>query len=306
MVISGEVEKVLNYYYMLHTYEVVLEDKTKEKTFYGYIRSFIIFFYTKIMAKQKLVLIMDYDKTITYDDSWKKVFIDISHNKQVLSNFLGHPGAQDVEALLKRIMVNDAKVLGIKDGIPPTSWFADSLNALDRQYHLKDPVGAELSPGSLFAIGSGIKHREGFREFYEWINDKYNVSFYIVSTSPRHLIQGSYAGSKAKKLYCTEIYYNRDKSGTVTWYINQPMTEKLKPWAVMDILEEEYTEGVKVVCMGDGATDLYMFKQVMEHGGHSILVYDDKIDKEYDGLYDVAVKADYVKEIPELIKRIME
>ena len=258
------------------------------------------------MAKPKLVLIMDYDNTIIKGETWKRVFVDIPHNKQVLSSFLGHPGAPDVEVALKRVMSSDAKVLGIKDGIPPVSWFADSLNAIDRQFHLKDPLGADLSPGSLFAIGSGIQHYKGFKEFIEWASDNYALSLYIVSASPRQLIQGSYAGSKAKRIYCTELFYNRSATGVATWYIGEVMNEKLKPWAVTDILEDEIDDKVKVVCLGDGATDLYMFRYVREHGGHAILVYEDKINKDYDGYYDVAVKVDYIKEIPELIKRIME
>jgi len=254
-------------------------------------------------ARKKLILVMDYDNTIIPTDAWKAVLLDIPHNKAALGSFLN--ATDNVEARMRRIIASDAKTLGTPNGVPPISWFADSLNALDRQHHLRDKTGAFLSPGGLVSIGSGIEPFPGFVEFLNWVNDNYNTSFYIVSTSPLDLIRGSVAGNRAKRIYATELYYHRTTDGM--WYIGDVMSEKLKPWAVSDILDrEEIDANTKLICLGDGATDLYMFRYARERGGHALLVYQKDIDPAFDGLYDAAVKADYKTDIPTKVKAIME
>lgn len=179
-------------------------------------------------------------------------------------------------------------------------------------------------------LGQDIEFFPGVLDWFSRINEHgkkqdVEVEHFIISSGLKEIIEGSPIAKEFKRIYACEFHY--DKDNHADWpsmavnYTNKTQFLFRITKGTLDIWDEAVNEQIanneryipytNMIYLGDGMTDVPCMSLVKRYGGHSIAVYDTKIDTCNKLLQDNRVnfiaKADYTEnsELERLIKRLI-
>ena len=168
-------------------------------------------------------------------------------------------------------------------------------------------------------LGQDIEYFPGVEEWFGRINEygkeeDVEVEHFIISSGIKEIIEGSTIAKEFKRIYACEFHY--DKDNHADWpsmavnYTNKTQFLFRITKGTLDIWDDAVNEQISnneryipythMIYIGDGMTDVPCMSLVKRYGGHSIAVYENKIDTCNKLLQDNRVnfiaKADYTKD----------
>ena len=179
-------------------------------------------------------------------------------------------------------------------------------------------------------LGQDIEYFPGVEEWFGRINkygekEDVEVEHFIISSGIKEIIEGSTIAKEFKRIYACEFHY--DKDNHADWpsmavnYTNKTQFLFRITKGTLDIWDDAVNEQISnneryipythMIYIGDGMTDVPCMSLVKRYGGHSIAVYEKKIDTCNKLLQDNRVnfiaKADYTKDsdLDKLVKRLI-
>ena len=259
------------------------------------------------MAKTKLAIMYDFDKTLSTTDMQNYTFIpNLGMTPEEFWNKTGEFSAETgCERILSYmyVMLREAKKKGIK---------------VTREY--------------LHECGKNIKFYPGVQEYFKRINDYgkskgVEVEHYLVSSGTKEIVEGCPIFKEFKQAWGCEFYFENDEPVWPKLAINY--TQKTQFFfriakGAFEItndaaVNEKTAEDERripyrnIVYMGDGMTDIPCMTLVKKNDGKSIAVYQrgqkDKVKEIYDEhRCDFIAFADYSegKAIDKILKMIID
>ena len=259
------------------------------------------------MAKTKLAIMYDFDKTLSTTDMQNYTFIpNLGMTPEEFWNKTGEFSAETgCERILSYmyVMLREAKKKGIK---------------VTREY--------------LHECGKNIKFYPGVQEYFKRINDYgkskgVEVEHYLVSSGTKEIVEGCPIFKEFKQAWGCEFYFENDEPVWPKLDINY--TQKTQFFfriakGAFEItndaaVNEKTAEDERripyrnIVYMGDGMTDIPCMTLVKKNDGKSIAVYQrgqkDKVKEIYDEhRCDFIAFADYSegKAIDKILKMIID
>ena len=259
------------------------------------------------MAKTKLAIMYDFDKTLSTTDMQNYTFIpNLGMTPEEFWNKTGEFSAETgCERILSYmyVMLREAKKKGIK---------------VTREY--------------LHECGKNIKFYPGVQEYFKRINDYgkskgVEVEHYLVSSGTKEIVEGCPIFKEFKQAWGCEFYFENDEPVWPKLAINY--TQKTHFFfriakGAFEItndaaVNEKTAEDERripyrnIVYMGDGMTDIPCMTLVKKNDGKSIAVYQrgqkDKVKEIYDEhRCDFIAFADYSegKAIDKILKMIID
>ena len=182
----------------------------------------------------------------------------------------------------------------------------------------------------LVNLGKDIEFFPGVTNWFSNINtyakqQGIEIEHFIISSGLKEIIEGSQIAKEFKRIYACEFHY--DENNYADWpsmavnYTNKTQflfrinKGTLNIWddAVNEQMpnNQRYIPYTNMIYIGDGMTDVPCMSLVKRYGGHSIAVYENKIDTCNKLLQDDRVnfiaKADYTpnSELDKLVKRLI-
>ena len=181
-----------------------------------------------------------------------------------------------------------------------------------------EELGYHLTKDYLNKMGNDIELFPGVTNWFERINEYGKekgviIEHYIISSGVKEIIEGSKIGTKFKKIFASEFYY--DEKGHAVWpkvainYTNKTQFLMRINKGILDTSDdyninkkmEEKDRRISIsnmIYIGDGLTDVPCMKLTKDGGGVSIAVYTDKSEKVAKNLFNderinYMTKADY-------------
>lgn len=181
-----------------------------------------------------------------------------------------------------------------------------------------EELGYHLTEDYLNKMGNEIELFPGVTDWFERINEYGKekgviIEHYIISSGVKEIIEGSKIGTKFKKIFASEFYY--DDKGHAVWpkvainytnktqflmRINKGILDTSDDYSINKKMEEKDKRIAisNMIYIGDGLTDVPCMKLTKDGGGVSIAVYTDKSENTAKNLFDderinYMTKADY-------------
>ena len=179
-------------------------------------------------------------------------------------------------------------------------------------------------------LGKDIEFFPGVVEWFERVNEygrkqDVEIEHFVISSGIKEIIEGSAIAKEFKRIYACEFHYDKDNHAdwpsmavnytNKTQFLFRINKGTLDIWddAVNDQIpsHQRYMPYTNMIYIGDGMTDVPCMSLVKRYGGHSIAVYENKIETCNRLLQDDRVnfitKADYTQdsELDKLIKRLI-
>ena len=181
-----------------------------------------------------------------------------------------------------------------------------------------EELGYHLTKDYLNKMGDDIELFPGVTDWFERINEYGKekgviIEHYIISSGVKEIIEGSKIGTKFKKIFASEFYY--DDKGHAVWpkvainytnktqflmRINKGILDTSDDYNINKKMEEKDKRIAisNMIYIGDGLTDVPCMKLTKDGGGVSIAVYTDKSENTAKNLFDderinYMTKADY-------------
>ncbi len=226
------------------------------------------------MKKVKVALVYDFDKTLSNKDMQEFGFIPA----------LGYKNPKDfweeVGALAKSQKMD--------------SILAYLYMMLKKSQDKSHPIRKE----DFLRLGKDIQLYPGVTTWFERINQMgkklgLEIEHYIISSGLTEIIEGTSIAQEFKKIYACKFYYDENQIArwpglvvnytTKTQYlfrINKQILEEDEDKALNQYTDEKDRPIPfrRMVYVGDGLTDVPCMKLVKEHGGKSIVVYNEDKD----------------------------
>lgn len=145
---------------------------------------------------------------------------------------------------------------------------------------------------STFCIGvENVEYNPGVIEFF--MEKDSNINHYILTSGYDEYVMETTIGKLVNRVYGTSYEY---KDGQVIG-IKELMSDVKKPEKIDLIADGDYSN---IVYVGDGFTDMYAFKHVLNKGGSVVLVHKPNDDSTYNKLKNEGIEvmyfdADYTK-----------
>ena len=164
--------------------------------------------------------------------------------------------------------IKKASVISKKDNI-------DMYEALFDVYFLSIKQSGLPLNDETFLMGiDEIVYCDGVLDFFK--NTK-NIDHYILSSGYDKYIKNTLIAPYVKEVYGTSyVFENNTAIG-----VNELMSDLRKPEKIDLIANDNYDD---VIYVGDGLTDLYAFKHILDKGGKAVLVYHDNDLSVYEAL----------------------
>lgn len=190
----------------------------------------------------------------------------------------------------------------------------------------KHPIKKE----ELVKLGKDIEFFPGVLMWFANINEyakqhDIEIEHFIISSGLKEIIEGSQIAKEFKRIYACEFHY--DNNNYADWpsmavnYTNKTQFLFRINKGILDIWNdavneqmpdnERYIPYTNMIYIGDGMTDVPCMSLVKKYGGHSIAVYQNKIDTCNKLLQDDRVnfiaKADYTtnSQLDNIIKQLI-
>lgn len=172
---------------------------------------------------------------------------------------------------------------------------AKNINIYEALYEVEiDIIRRSSLPldNSTFCMGAkNVKYNPGVLEFLKEKDE--NIEHYILTSGYDEYVMHTLAGKLVNKVYGTSFEY---KNGKFIG-IKELMSDEKKPDKIALIAGNNYKD---VIYVGDGLTDMYAFKHVIENGGKAVLVHrpgDNSISNKIkeEGINVIYFDADYTK-----------
>lgn len=264
------------------------------------------------MAKVKVALMYDFDKTLSPRDMQEFTFIP-SLGYKTTTDFW-----KDVSKIAKENKM---------DAI-----LAYMYMMLKKSQDNSKPIRKQ----DFKKLGKGIEFYPGVLTWFDRINAigkslGLDIEHYIISSGLTEVIEGTSIANKFKKIYACKFYY--DENGVAKWpslvvnyttktqyifRINKQILDENEDRALNQYTKEEDRPipFKHMIYVGDGLTDVPCMKLVKENGGKSIVVYNSKV-KESKKIAETLIeqnRANYMcasdysshKEMEKLVQKIFE
>ena len=169
-----------------------------------------------------------------------------------------------------------------------------------------EELGYHLTKDYLNKMGDDIELFPGVTDWFERINEYGKekgviIEHYIISSGVKEIIEGSKIGTKFKKIFASEFYY--DDKGHAVWpkvainytnktqflmRINKGILDTSDDYNINKKMEEKDKRIAisNMIYIGDGLTDVPCMKLTKDGGGVSIAVYTDKSENTAKNLFD--------------------
>ena len=217
------------------------------------------------MAKVKMALIYDFDKTLSPKDM----------QEFHLLQSLGYSNPDEFWAKCEKIS---------------KKYNVDGILAYMYLMAIEDP---EMTKEKLVKEGNYIKYFKGVETWFARINDyalKYGIELehYIISSGLKDIIEGTTIAKNFKKIYACSYYY--DENGRALWparainytvktqyifRINKGIFDETNDVDLNRSTKDEdkYIPYSRMIYFGDGLTDVPSMKVVAGFGGNTIAVF---------------------------------